>query len=144
MVHFTFSAVLNSEVVDKADTINGLGGTLDQMSTPVAHIGYFLEDSVVDEPANTTIGAQRAVLIPWLVENLADSDPNISVDKIVYVKGNGMLNDIKDVVIEDPKEIVDVYSVDGVLIRRNVARINATNGLAKGIYIVGKQKVLVK
>ena len=55
-----------------------------------------------------------------------------------------MLNDIKDVVIEDPKEIVDVYSVDGVLIRRNVARINATNGLAKGIYIVGKQKVLVK
>ena len=144
MVHFTFSAVLNSEVVDKADTINGLGGTLDQMSTPVAHIGYFLEDSVVDEPANTTIGAQRAVLIPWLVENLADIDPNVQVDKIVYVKGNGMLNDIKDVVIEDPKEIVDVYSVDGVLIRRNVARINATNGLAKGIYIVGKQKVLVK
>ena len=42
MVHFTFSAVLNSEVVDKADTINGLGGTLDQMSTPVAHLGYFL------------------------------------------------------------------------------------------------------
>ena len=144
MVHFTFSAVLNSEVVDKADTINGLGGTLDQMSTPVAHIGYFLEDSVVDEPANTAIGYHRAVLVPWLVENLADSDPNISVDKIVYVKGNGMLNDIKDVVIEDPKEIVDVYSVDGVLIRRNVARINATNGLAKGIYIVGKQKVLVK
>ena len=84
------------------------------------------------------------MLIPWLVENLADIDPNVQVDKIIYVKGNGMLNDIKDVVIEDPKEIVDVYSVDGVLIRRNVARINATNGLAKGIYIVGKQKVLVK
>ena len=112
--------------------------------TPVAHIGYFLEDSVVDEPANTTIGYQRAVLIPWLVENLADSDPNISVDKIVYVKGNGMLNGINETVIEDPKEIVDVYSIDGVLLRRNVARINATNGLAKGIYIVGKQKVLVK
>ena len=143
-MYITFDAVLNSEVVDKADTINGLGGTLDQMSTPVAHIGYFLEDSVVDEPANTTIGYQRAVLVPWLVENLADSDPNISVDKIVYVKGNGMLNGINETVIEDPKEIVDVYSTDGVLIRRNVARINATNGLAKGIYIVGKQKVLVK
>mgnify|MGYP006897747545 FL=1 len=55
-----------------------------------------------------------------------------------------MLNDIKDVVIEDQKEKVDVYSIDGVLIRRNVARAGATNGLAKGIYIVGKQKVLVK
>ena len=144
MVHFTFSAVLNSEVTNENDTVNGLAACLDQISTPVAHYGYFLEDSVVDEPANTTIGAQRAVLIPWLVENLADIDVNVKVDKIIYVKGNGMLNDIKDVVIEDPKEIVDVYSVDGVLIRRNVARINATNGLAKGIYIVGKQKVLVK
>ena len=144
MVHFTFSAVLNSEVTNENDTVNGLAACLDQISTPVAHYGYFLEDSVVDEPANTTIGAQRAVLIPWLVENLADIDENVKVDKIIYVKGNGMLNDIKDVVIEDPKEIVDVYSIDGVLIRRNVARINATNGLAKGIYIVGKQKVLVK
>ena len=143
-MYITFDAVLNSEVVDKADTINGLWGTIDQLRTPEAHFGYFLEDSVVDEPVNTEIGAQRAVLIPWLVENLADIDENVKVDKIVYVKGNGMLNDIKDVVIEDPKEIVDVYSVDGVLIRRNVARINATNGLAKGIYIVGKEKVLVK
>ena len=55
-----------------------------------------------------------------------------------------MLNGINVTVIEDPKEIVDVYSTDGVLIRRNVARANATDGLAKGIYIVGKQKVLVK
>ena len=70
--------------------------------------------------------------------------PDATVDKIVYVKGAGMLNDIKDVVIEDQKEKVDVYSIDGVLIRRNVARAGATNGLAKGIYIVGKKKVLVK
>ena len=143
-MYITFDAVLNGEVVDKADTINGLWGTIDQLRTPEAHFGYFLEDSVVDEPVNTEIGAQRAVLVPWLVENLMETDPNVSVDKIVYVKGNGMLNDIKDVVIEDPKELVDVYSIDGVLLRRNVARINATNGLAKGIYIVGKEKVLVK
>ena len=136
----TFYGIVNSEVTNLGDTINGLAGTLDQMLTPVEHYGYFLEDSVVDEPANTTIGYQRAVLIPWLVEQV----PDAQVDKIVYVKGNGMLNDIKDVVIEDQKEKVDVYSIDGVLIRRNVARANATNGLAKGIYIVGKQKVLVK
>ena len=136
----TFYGIVNSEVTNLGDTINGLAGTLDQMLTPVEHYGYFLEDSVVDEPANTTIGYQRAVLIPWLVEQV----PDAQVDKIVYVKGNGMLNGINETVIEDPKEIVDVYSTDGVLIRRNVARINATNGLAKGIYIVGKQKVLVK
>ena len=99
---------------------------------------------MVDEPSGTAIGYHRAVLVPWLVENLADSDPNISVDKIVYVKGNGMLNGVNEVIVEDQAEKVDVYSIDGVLLRRNVARANATNGLAKGIYIVGKQKVLVK
>ena len=55
-----------------------------------------------------------------------------------------MLNGVNEVIVEDQAEKVDVYSIDGVLLRRNVARANATNGLAKGIYIVGKQKVLVK
>ena len=136
----TFYGIVNSEVTNLGDTINGLAGTLDQMLTPVEHYGYFLEDSVVDEPANTTIGYQRAVLIPWLVEQV----PDAQVDKIVYVKGNGMLNGINEVIVEDQAEKVDIYSIDGVLIRRNVARANATDGLAKGIYIVGKDKVLVK
>ena len=136
----TFNGIVNSEVTNLPDTVNGLAGNLDRILTPVAHMGYFLADSVVDEPAGTTIGVQRATLIPWLVKEL----PDARVDKIIYVKGNGMLNDIKDVVIEDQKEKVDVYSIDGVLIRRNVARAGATDGLAKGIYIVGKQKVLVK
>ena len=140
----TYNAVVDGEVTSEADTINGLAGNIGDYNTSVAHLGYFLEDSVVDEPANTTIGYHRAVLVPWLVENLMESDPNVSVDLVVYVKGNGMLNDINEVVVEDPKELVDVYSIDGVLLRRNVARANATNGLAKGIYIVGKQKVLVK
>ncbi len=136
----TFNGIVNSEVTNLPDTVNGLAGNLDRILTPVAHMGYFLADSVVDEPAGTTIGVQRATLIPWLVKEL----PDARVDKIIYVKGNGMLNDIKDVVIEDQAEKVDVYSTDGVLIRRNVARANATDGLAKGIYIVGKEKVLVK
>ena len=140
----TFNAVVDGAVTSEPDTINGLAGNIGDYNTPVAHLGYFLEDSVVDEPSGTAIGYHRAVLVPWLVENLADSDPNISVDKIVYVKGNGMLNGVNEVIVEDQAEKVDVYSIDGVLLRRNVARAAATNGLAKGIYIVGKQKVLVK
>ena len=136
----TFNGIVNSEVTNLPDTVNGLAGNLDRILTPVAHMGYFLADSVVDEPAGTTIGVQRATLIPWLVKEL----PDARVDKIIYVKGNGMLNDIKDVVIEDQKEKVNVYSIDGVLIRRNVTRAGATDGLKKGIYIVGKKKVLVK
>ena len=140
----TYNAVVDGEVTSEADTINGLAGNIGDYNTSVAHLGYFLEDSVVDEPSGTAIGYHRAVLVPWLVENLMETDPNVSVDLVVYVKGNGMLNGVNEVIVEDQAEKVDVYSIDGVLLRRNVARANATNGLAKGIYIVGKQKVLVK
>ena len=135
-----FNPYIDGEVTNLPDTVNGLAGNIDSYTTDIDHLGYFLEDSVVDEPVGVLIGYNRAYIIPWLVEEV----PDATVDKIVYVKGAGMLNDIKDVVIEDQKEKVDVYSIDGVLIRRNVARAGATNGLAKGIYIVGKQKVLVK
>lgn len=40
--------------------------------------------------------------------------------------------------------LVDVYSIDGRLIKASVEEEKATDGLDKGIYIVGKRKVLVK
>lgn len=38
----------------------------------------------------------------------------------------------------------DVYTIDGLLLRRSVRVYDATSGLRKGVYIVGKKKVLVK
>ena len=38
---------------------------------------------------------------------------------------------------------LDVYGMDGRLLRHHVAPQNALEGLRPGIYIVGKQKVLV-
>lgn len=40
-------------------------------------------------------------------------------------------------------ELVNVYSITGVMIRRSVKVSEATKGLEKGIYIVGNKKVLV-
>jgi hypothetical protein len=60
---------------------------------------------------------------------------------------DGIINDtaIDDVHQDsyDPNEIVDVYSIMGLKMRSNVARKDATIGLPAGIYIVGKQKVIV-
>ena len=58
---------------------------------------------------------------------------------------NGVINDIQNVeIVEENSEFVDVYTIDGVLLKRNVKASEATDNLSKGIYIVGKKKVLVK
>lgn len=43
----------------------------------------------------------------------------------------------------DENELVDVYTIMGVKLRSMVVRKDATNGLPKGLYFVGKQKVMV-
>lgn len=43
----------------------------------------------------------------------------------------------------DENELVDVYSLMGVRLRSKVVRKAATNGLSPGLYLVGKQKVMV-
>ena len=40
--------------------------------------------------------------------------------------------------------VVDVYSIDGTLVRKNVKSVNAAKNLPAGLYIIGGQKVLVK
>ena len=37
---------------------------------------------------------------------------------------------------------VDVYSINGILVRKNANKDNALNGLPKGLYIVNGQKVI--
>lgn len=44
----------------------------------------------------------------------------------------------------DSDAIVDVYTIGGVKVKSGVAASNATEGLAKGIYIVNHKKVIVK
>ncbi|MDD2256680.1 MAG: Ig-like domain-containing protein, partial [Bacteroidales bacterium] len=53
-------------------------------------------------------------------------------------------NSVPSVTIDtDADAIVNVYSMTGVLVRRAVKFSEATEGLDKGLYIVGKKKVLV-
>lgn len=44
--------------------------------------------------------------------------------------------------LENPNAKVDVYTVSGVCVRKNVSAASALNGLSRGVYIVGGQKVV--
>ena len=55
-----------------------------------------------------------------------------------------MLNGISNAVTENKADNANVYSIDGVLVKKNAKASETTKGLSKGVYIVGGKKVLVK
>ena len=62
-------------------------------------------------------------------------------------EGNGGNNGGEDAgvedIIQDLPEYVNVYGINGTLVKRNVSSSEAFQGLPKGIYIVGNRKVVI-
>ena len=58
-------------------------------------------------------------------------------------EGNSGIEGITDD-IENVDGPVDVYTIQGTIVKRQVERSQALEGLSRGIYIVGGKKVLVK
>lgn len=82
----------------------------------------------------------------------------ITIDNIIAVEPTELIHFINDFMVEvgtttgvkdisiDPADtgLVDVYNMNGQLLRHNVERNEATQGLPSGIYIVGGKKVIVR
>ena len=86
---------------------------------------------------------QDAYLDPSQIVN----DPEASIDAVIPVDSSNGTVEIPNGIaslINSQKAIVNVYTTDGVLVKKNVKAVEATKGLKKGVYVVGKNKVLVK
>lgn len=100
--------------------------------------GIFVNSALDTTSVETGINGQGGYIeFGSIISETGEADLTIAIKE-------GLLNKIETVVASDPDEKVDVYTIDGVLVKRNVLRSAATEGLTKGIYIVGKDKVLVK
>lgn len=64
-------------------------------------------------------------------------------DASIELPGGGISTGIGETLV-DADAPVDVYTLSGVLVRKNVNAAKATQGLPAGLYVVGGQKVLVK
>lgn len=125
-----------------AGSDNGLIGNYYNGTKLAAGFGVIKEENGVQTIAATTnnqaIGWNTAYIDAAQIKN-AETPGEI----VVPINGE-LATSIEDAIIDAQAGPVNVYSIDGVLIKKNVKVSNATKGLAKGIYIVGNKKVAVK
>lgn len=100
-----------------------------------------IDESLKTAPTNgtITINADNTKLNIIEINNI-DVSSNLNIQNITI---NGYTPASVDNIIDNKNQIVDVYSIQGILLRNNVDRINATNDLAPGIYIIDRQKIII-
>lgn len=133
-------------------TVNGLVGNYAGVTLP-AGMGYLKETTTTDEEgiftsrvqtiASTTKNQEIGRYTPYINAGLIENTEPGAATITIKIDGN-LDTAIKDAIINTQKGNVNVYSIDGVLIKKNVKASKATEGLSKGIYIVGNSKVVVK
>lgn len=118
---------VNSDGSDGETLLNGQSFTLPGNETDYKTVAL---------PINLTAGKQTIRLkdnAPYTPSGL-----RFSTVKLVSVAG------VEDVAVDKADELVDVYNLQGMLLRQGVTRVDALNDLPAGIYIVGNKKVIVK
>ena len=118
---------------------NGLFGTICDTKEITSQYSYL--DETVKTPkdgATYTVGVNSGYF-GSVSQTDEEGDFEIPIDgKMGIVTG---INQADVVIIPS---VVDVYSIDGTLVRKNVKSVNATKNLPAGLYIIGDQKILVK
>ena len=93
-------------------------------------------------PAGTDVTVLPATgyILPELLP-VATTTP----DAVLEISGDTKLVSIRPVISADATGgTVDVYTTDGVLLKKGVKAAEAEQGLGKGIYIIGKKKVEIR
>ena len=128
-----------TDVVDTAAvTANGLVGTLDGFTIKTEGMGYFQDGALKSITGSKFFEGRSGYIDPGKVVN----NPEASVDLVITTSET--LNGCKTVMTSPTSEVVNVYTIDGVLVKKNVKALKAVEGLMKGIYIIGGKKKLVK
>lgn len=135
-----------------ADTVNGLIGTFDRtvVLTDDDH-DYIYFRSKVRAQTRETVSyganayAHAGYIDPALIVN-QEGDPDVILYSVngPFRTTVDIENALAKVKITDAQTTVNVYTVDGSLVKKNVKVTEAAKGLQKGLYIIGKEKVLVK
>lgn len=122
---------------------NGLIGTICEGKTIDSSRSYLANGAVKTPAAGATveIGVNSGYFgyIAPTEESADDYNYVLNIDG----KANTMtgINQANVVVLPS---VVNVYGIDGTLVRKNVKSVNAAKNLPAGVYVIGGQKVIIK
>jgi hypothetical protein len=120
-------------------TVNGLTSTLDYVVAPKTGLGYFVNSVIKGSTSKTGFAGHTGYVD---LKAVVDADPNTKADLVIKLNGTGVTS-VKGIIANN-EELVNVYSIDGKLLKQNVKNADAQRNLSKGIYVIGKKKVLIK
>ena len=130
-----------SEYAAEAQDQNGMQGTFDDVMVD-AGCGVFWGGSFMITTSNSaaylkSVGANGGYFN-------GKQPKGVTAAGDYKFKAYGTVDSINQIVAGDSEAPVNVYNLSGVLVRQNVKAGQATNGLAKGLYIVNGKKLFVK
>lgn len=86
----------------------------------------------------------------WRIPNFKSDDSSVYTiqfdfkQKGIWISYQGEPTGIDPTNIEHSDELVDVYNLQGILLRKEIKKSIAFDGLDRGLYIVGREKVFVQ
>lgn len=113
----------------------GVQGTLNAKRINQPEYGVVNNGKIISNASAFIVRTMSGYVTPATQITTEAGDAFIPVDGVITNMGSA-------VVIT--KSVVDVYTVDGKLVKRNVPVTSATTALPAGIYVVGGVKVVVK
>ena len=120
---------------------NGLKGTLTEEKEIGNGRSYLLNNKVVATTGDNTYTVPvNSGYFGYVAPTEEGGDATIDIEKAA-VKNLTGISESNVVVLPS---VVDVYSIDGTLVRKGVKSTNAAKNLPAGLYIIGGQKVIVK
>lgn len=136
-------AVYSGEAAAEEVEGNGLVGSFE--GTDVTEGMYLLKDNTVKKVGSA--GGHIAENLAYFdLSQMSEYTQEVGANqRLISLGGNdGDGTTGVDGIEAEGNALVDVYTIGGVQVRSQVAASEATDGLAKGIYIVNGKKVVVK
>lgn len=145
LVRATAATLLADDASISGEVEAVTAATVENAVMGVTHVGAYQTTPVASEGATSWYGynqegnfvkAKTGTISPFRTALRVDGNGQSSFALKLDGTVTGIVN------LENPNAKVDVYTISGVCVRKNVPAASALNGLSRGVYIVGGQKVV--